>query len=230
MADGDPSLERGLERLAAPADGLQPDWNDVLQRAGRARRGTLLLAGLAAACAVVGVSAALAVVPGLLEPKPLAFMRKVSLPETGAPAVVRRAFAAHRFAGRSRRAARLASPGGPLVLWVSPHRGGGWCEGLQRPRIAFGRGSVTCVWWKRSYGAFAGRLVGPELFVGRAAVTRGRHVRLLFADGGSLGVPANNGFYLYRGEASHPLGAAARARAPRARAGAGAIPDPEPLR
>jgi hypothetical protein len=81
---------------------------------------------------------------------------------------------------------------------VSPHRGGGWCQALQRPREAFDRQTVTCAWWKRQDGPFGFGYVGPELFAGRAAVTRGRELRLLFTEGKSLGIPVNSGFYLYR--------------------------------
>lgn len=198
MNELSPRLEETLRRLAAPAEGLRPDWGDVTARAGRARRRSAMIGALGAACAIGLVSSAFAVVPHLLRPGPLAFMRSVEVPETGAPHAVRRGFSLHRFAGAPRRAARLKAGNGVLTLWVSPHRGGGWCEGLQLPRQRFDRFSVTCHWWKAEYGAFGGSYAGPELFMGRAAVSPGRRLRLVFTDGYSVRIPTNNGFYIIR--------------------------------
>ncbi len=198
MKDLDPRLERTLAGVVVSTGSLEPDWRDVITRAKRARRRSVALAALAAGCLIAGVSSALAFVPRLLGPGPLAFMRTVKLPETGAPAQVRGAFAAHRFAGEPRRAARLETPQGPLVLWVSPHRGGGWCQGLQRPRERFDRGSVTCAWWKARSGAFGLGMVGPQLFWGRAAAQPDRTFELALSDGRTHRIRTNDGFYLFR--------------------------------
>lgn len=189
-------LAEALAELAAPADGLRPDWHEVARRARRARRRTAVV--IAVAGAVVLASTALAVVPTLLESNAVAFMRTVSIEPTGAPPVVRRAFAAHRWAGPPRAAARLATSRGRAVLWVAPLRGRGWCEGLQLPRTRFTGRTITCRWWRGSNGPFGGGFVGPALFEGRAAVTNGRELRLRFGDGSSVRIPTRDGFYLYR--------------------------------
>src|SRR6187551_1160124 len=124
-------LAEALAELAAPADGLRPDWHDIARRARLARRRTAVL--VAAAGTAVLASTALAVAPRLLTSNPVAFMRTVSIEPTGAPPVVRRAFAAHRWAGPPRAAASLATSRGRAVLWVAPLRRRGWCEGLQFP-------------------------------------------------------------------------------------------------
>lgn len=189
-------LDETLTALAAPAGTLRPDWSDVASRAQRARRRSVAV--FTGAGAVVLASTALAVAPSLLKPDALAFMRSVTLPETTAPPSVRRAFATHKFAGKPRRAVVVGTAHGPMTLWVSPHRGGGWCEGLQGPRASLGRFSVTCHWWRADFGAFGGAYGGPKLFEGRAAVSRGRRLRLLFADGHSLPITTRDGFYVYR--------------------------------
>jgi hypothetical protein len=122
-------------------------------------------------------------------------MRAVTLPETPVPKVVREEFAAHRFAGIPRRAIRLRTARGPMTLWVSPHRGGGWCQGLQQPNT---RIWVTCAWWKPESGAFGPGFAGPKVFLGRAAATPGRRLQLRFQNGTSLPIPTKDGFYLYR--------------------------------
>lgn len=189
-------LAEALAELAAPAEGLQPNWHDVAKRARKARRRTAMAP--AAAGAVVLASTALAVAPTLLRSNAVAFMRTVAIKPTGAPPAVRRAFAAHRWAGRPRAAASLATTRGRAVLWVAPLRGRGWCEGLQLPRMRFTGPTITCRWWSGSNGPFGGGFVGPALLKGRAAVTDGRELRLRFADGSSVHVPTNDGFYLYR--------------------------------
>jgi hypothetical protein len=189
-------LADALAELAAPAEALRPDWHDVARRSRRSSRRAVLLG--AAAGAVVLASAAFAVVPTLLRSNALAFMRTVSIEPTGAPAVVRRAFAGHRWAGTPRAAVSLRTSHGRAVLWVAPLRGRGWCEGLQLPRTRFTRETITCRWWSGSNGPFGGGFVGPALFEGRAAVTGGRELRLRFADGSSVRVPTRDGFYLYR--------------------------------
>ncbi len=122
-------------------------------------------------------------------------MRAVTLPETPVPKVVREEVAAHRFAGVPRRAIRLRTARGRMTLWVSPHRGGGWCQGLQKPNT---RIWVTCAWWKPESGAFGPGFAGPKVFLGRAAATPGRRLQLRFRNGKSLPIPTKNGFYLYR--------------------------------
>jgi hypothetical protein len=82
-----------------------------------------------------------------------------------------------------------------MTLWVSPHRGGGWCQGLHEPGARFW---VNCSWWKAENGAFGPTYVGPKLFLGRAAVTPGRRLKLLFHDGSKLSVPTKDGFFLFR--------------------------------
>jgi hypothetical protein len=211
MSDSSPRLEEILERLKAPAERLRPDWEDVMARAGRARRRSAKIGALGAVCAIGLVSSAFAVVPHLLKPGPLAFMRSVKVPETGAPPAVRRAFSLHRFAGSPRRAARLRTGRQALTLWVSGHRGGGWCELLQRPRQRLDRYSVMCHWWKAEYGAFGGSYGGPELFIGRAAVSPGRRLLLRFTDGRFIRIPTNNGFYLFRVPERNLLRSAPRA-------------------
>lgn len=79
---------------------------------------------------------------------------------------------------------------------MSPLSGHGWCEGLQPPRRPL-RG-VNCYWVNTASRPFGGGYGGPELFEGRAAVTKGRELRLRFEDGSSLHIPTNDGFYLYR--------------------------------
>ena len=109
-------------------------------------------------------STALAVAPTLLRSNAVAFMRTVAIEPTGAPPAVRRAFAAHRWAGRPRAAASLATTRGRATLWVAPLRGRGWCEGLQLPRTRFTGPTITCRWWSGSNGPFGGGFVGPALF------------------------------------------------------------------
>lgn len=154
------------------------------------------LAALGVGCAIAGVSFASGGSEHGLKPPALAFMRKVALPPSDVPPAVRRAFAAHPRAGQPRLAAAIPARGGRLALWVAPLRGRGWCEGLQWPRTRF-RG-INCTWWRPTFGPFAGIYAGPAIFEGRAAVTSGRELRLLFADGSSLRIPTRDGFYLYR--------------------------------
>jgi len=154
------------------------------------------LAVIAFGCAIGGVSLASDHYPHGLKPRALALMRSVALPRTAVPPDVQRVFAAHRHAGRPRLAGTSRTPQGRLALWVAPLDGHGWCEGVQWPRTPF-RG-VNCYWVNPTSAPFGGGFVGPSLFEGRAATTKGRELRLRFEDGSSLRVPTNDGFYLYR--------------------------------
>lgn len=114
--------------------------------------------------------------------------------------MVRQAFAARRYsAAAPREAGRVHSPKGPVVLWASPAYGGGWCEGLQQPRLEFNRMSVSCIWpkrWMHRRIDVTGYL--PFQYWGRVP-QRGvasLHVRL--GDGRSLSVPTRSGFFLFR--------------------------------
>jgi hypothetical protein len=156
------------------------------------RVGVLAVVG----CTFGGVALASDHYPHGLKPRALAFMRSVALPRTDVPPAVQRVFARHPRAGPPRLAATIRSPRGRLALWVAPLRGHGWCEGLQLPRTRF-RG-VNCHWVNPALGPFGGGFVGPSLFEGRAAVLKGRELRLRFEDGSSLRIPTNDGFYLYR--------------------------------
>ena len=93
----------------------------------------------------------------------------------------------------------MHSPRGPLVLWASPAYGGGWCEGLQQPRLRFSRASVSCVWpqsWMRRRIAVTGYL--PRVFFGRVPQRSARSLNLRLSDGRSLLVPTASGFFLLR--------------------------------
>ena len=133
-------------------------------------------------------------------PGPVRFLRTVTLPPSAPPAVVRQAFAARRYsAAAPREAARLRSSRGPLVLWASPAYGGGWCQGLQQPRLRFDRASVSCVWpksWMRR--RVPGTFYSPRLLWGRAPQQSVRSLRLRLGDGKSLSVRSRNGFFLVR--------------------------------
>jgi hypothetical protein len=153
-------LAEALAELAAPADGLQPNWHDVARRARKARRRTAMV--LAAAGAVVLASTALAVAPDAPQVEGGRVHAHGCDRVTGAPPAVRRAFAAHRWAGRPRAAASLATTRGRATLWVAPLRGRGWCEGLQLPRTRFTGPTIACRWWSGSNGPFGGGFVGPR--------------------------------------------------------------------
>lgn len=111
---------------------------------------------------------------------------------------MQRAFAARRYsAAPPREAGRAHSPSGPLVLWASSAYGGGWCEGLQQPRLRFSRLSVSCIWprsWMRRRIDFTGYL--PRVFWGRVPQRTAQGLRLNLSDGRSLPVSMRNGFFL----------------------------------
>jgi hypothetical protein len=65
MTELSPQFEQSLARLVRQADEREPDWADVLERATRARRHSLLIFALAAFCLAAGVSAAFAFGPQL---------------------------------------------------------------------------------------------------------------------------------------------------------------------
>jgi hypothetical protein len=133
-------------------------------------------------------------------PGPVRFLREVRLPRSEAPAAVRHAFAARRYsAAPPREAGRVHSPGGPSVLWASPAYGGGWCEGLQQPRLRFSRLSVSCIWprsWMRRRIGLTGYM--PRVFFGRVPQRSAYSLRLGLADGRSLPVSMRDGFFLSR--------------------------------
>ena len=132
-------------------------------------------------------------------PGPVRFLRQVTLPPTTAPAAVRRAFAARRYsAAAPRQAGRAHTPHGPVVLWVSPAYGGGWCEGLQQPRLRFNRMSVSCIWpksWMRQRIGVTGYL--PRLFWGRVPQRAARSLSVRLTDGRSLPQTIRSGFFLF---------------------------------
>ena len=132
-------------------------------------------------------------------PGPVRFLRQVTLPPTNAPAAVRRAFAARRYsAAAPRPAGRTHTPHGPVVLWVSPAYGGGWCEGLQQPRLEFNRMSVSCIWprsWMRRRIGMTGYL--PRLFWGRVPQRAARSLGVRLSDGRSMPERIRSGFFLF---------------------------------
>jgi hypothetical protein len=152
------------------------------------------LAALCVGCAIAGVSFASDGAGHGLKPPALAFMRAVTIPDTGAPLAVRNAFAEHPLAGSPRRALAIGAGRTRTTLWVAPLRRRGWCSALQGAGPLF----VHCSWWKGFFGPFGAGLMGPALFVGRAAVTPGRELRLVFGDGASRRIRTRDGFFLYR--------------------------------
>ena len=132
-------------------------------------------------------------------PGPVRFLRRVTLPPSTAPRAVQQAFAARRYsAAPPREAGRVRSPRGPIVLWASPAYGGGWCEGLQQPRLEFNRMSVSCIWpkaWLRRRIALAGYL--PRLFSGRVPQRPASSLRVRLTGGQVLTEPMKNGFFLF---------------------------------
>jgi hypothetical protein len=132
-------------------------------------------------------------------PGPVGFLRKVTLPPSEAPAAVRQAFAARRYSAASPRVAgRARSPRGPMILWASPAYGGGWCEGLQQPRLRFDRLSVSCIWprsWMRHRIGLTGYL--PRVFWGRVPQRGVQKLHLRLSGGRSLPVSTRSGFFLF---------------------------------
>src|SRR5919201_4695944 len=129
-------------------------------------KGIRALAALGIGCATVGASVASGGGGHGLKPRALAFMRSVTIPDSGAPRSVRDVFASRRHAGKPRKALELGAGRGRMVLWVSPFGGHGWCERLQLPRTRFG--GVNCAWVTAASPPFGGGYVGPEPFEGRA--------------------------------------------------------------
>src|ERR1044072_7135746 len=125
------------------------------------------LAALCVGCAIAGVSFASDGVGHGLKPPALAFMRAVTMPDTGAPLAVRNAFAEHPLAGSPRRALAIGAGRTRTTLWVAPLRRRGWCSALQGAGPLF----VQCSWWKSFFGPVGGGRVGAGRFVGRAAGT-----------------------------------------------------------
>jgi hypothetical protein len=132
-------------------------------------------------------------------PGPVRFRRQVTLPPSTAPRAVRQAFAARRYsAAPPREAGRVRGPRGPVVLWASPAYGGGWCEGLQQPRLEFNRMSVSCIWpnaWLRRRIVLTGYL--PRSFSGRVPQRSASSLRVRLTGGQSLTEPIRNGFFLF---------------------------------
>jgi hypothetical protein len=86
-----------------------------------------------------------------------------------------------------------------MVLWASPAYGGGWCEGLQQPRLRFSRLSVSCIWpksWMRRRIGLTGYM--PRVFWGRVPQRSAQSLRLGLSDGRSRSVSMRDGFFLLR--------------------------------
>src|SRR6476620_6401560 len=135
-----------------------------------------------------------------LGPRSDRFLRTVTLPPSAAPQVVREAFAARRFSSAAPRlAARLRSARGTTVLWASPAHGGGWCQGLQEPRLRFTKTSVSCLWpnaWMQRSVPVSG--YDSILFWGRVPQASMRTLQVRFGDGRTTSLPTRDGFFLYR--------------------------------
>lgn len=118
-----------------------------------------------------------------------------------APLPVRQAFAGHRFVSAPpRQVGRVRSPHGSLVLWAAPASGGGWCEGLQQPRVRFNRRSVSCAWPQSSMGHWIDLTThgpNPFYFYGRVQQKSAQTLRLRLSDGRSLSVVMSNRFFVF---------------------------------
>jgi hypothetical protein len=119
-----------------------------------------------------------------------------------ASSAVRQAFAAHRFvSGSPHEVGRVRGSHGFLVLWASPASGGGWCQGLQRPRGRFTRMSVSCIWPRSSLRHridLTTSWPNPFLFYGRVPQKSAQTLRLRLTSGRSVSVAMRNGFFLFR--------------------------------
>jgi hypothetical protein len=115
----------------------------------------------------------------------------VAIPATALPPSVQAAFAHRRFATKPRKAIETAG----FTLWVSGARGGGWCEGLQHAPIRFRALQVSCRWPVQ--GNLIAATWSPQLFWGRVTPKNAEKLELEFADGRSMSVPMNDGFFLY---------------------------------
>lgn len=79
-------------------------------------KGICALAALGTGCAIAVASVASGGGSHGLKPRALAFMRSVTIPETGAPRSVREVFARLRHAGKPRKTLELRSGRGRMVL------------------------------------------------------------------------------------------------------------------